>query len=59
MTLLFATRRDELPFDGGVLTPAVAGGHAILEAVKKSGVTFETLPDDFRVDFSKVTERVA
>ena len=59
MTLLFATRRDELPFDGGVLTPAVAGGHAILEAVKKSGVTFETRPDDFRVDFSKVTERVA
>ena len=59
MTLLLATARDALPFSGGILTPAVAGGQKFVEAVRRTGVTFEVLPDDFKVDFSKVNERLA
>ena len=59
MTLLLATARDALPFSGGILTPAVAGGQKFVEAVRRTGVTFEVLPNDFKVDFSKVNERLA
>jgi short subunit dehydrogenase-like uncharacterized protein len=58
-TLLLATRRDDLPFVGGVLTPSVAGGQALVDAVSKTGMKFEVLSEDFEVDFAKVTERVA
>ena len=57
--LLLSCKRDELPFVGGVLTPSVAGGQALIDAVSKTGITFEILPEDFKVDFAKVTERVA
>ena len=58
-TLLLSRKREELPFVGGVLTPSVAGGQALIDAVQRTGITFEVLPDDFKVDFAKVTERVA
>ena len=57
--LLLSTKRDSLPFVGGVLTPAVAGGQLLIDAVSATGIKFEVLPDDFKVDFGKVTERVA
>ncbi len=57
--LLLSTKRDSLPFVGGVLTPAVAGGQQLIDAVSATGIKFEVLADDFKVDFSKVGERVA
>jgi hypothetical protein len=37
----------------------VAGGQLLIDAVSATGIKFEVLPDDFKVDFGKVTERVA
>lgn len=89
MTLLLTMKRDELPFVGGVLTPAVAGGHKFVEALQvrkeknlrmfpatyqyfpssvclsssspltqATGINFEVLDDEFKVDFSKLKERL-
>jgi len=58
MVLLLTTKRDSLPFEGGVLTPSVAGGRPFLDAIRSSGIAFEVLDDDYKVDFEKVKERL-
>ena len=58
MVLLLTTKRDSLPFEGGVLTPSVAGCRPFLDAIRSSGIAFEVLDDDYKVDFEKVKERL-
>ena len=48
MVLLLTTKRDSLPFEGGVLTPSVAGGRPFLDAIRSSGIAFEVLDDDLQ-----------
>jgi len=55
MALLCSTRREKLPFQGGVLTPSVAGGDLLVDALAASGIKFETVAEDFKPDLTRIT----
>ena len=52
LAILCSEYREKLPFKGGVLTPGVAGGDAYIEALHATGLRFEVMADDAKVDFS-------
>jgi len=47
-----------LPFEGGVLTPSVAGGTMLIDNMRASGLVIEVLSKDYKVDLTRVLERV-
>jgi short subunit dehydrogenase-like uncharacterized protein len=56
LALLCSEHRENLPFKGGVLTPGVAGGDKYIDALHATGLRFEVLADDAKVDFSKISK---
>ena len=54
LALLCAEYREKLPFKGGVLTPGVAGGDPYIESLHATGLHFEVMPEDAKVDFSRL-----
>ena len=58
LAILCSEYREKLPFRGGVLTPGVAGGDPYIEALHSTGLNFEVLSNDAKVDFSRLANAI-
>jgi short subunit dehydrogenase-like uncharacterized protein len=54
LAILCSEYRERLPFRGGVLTPGVAGGEPYIEALANTGLKFEVMAEDAKIDFSRL-----
>ena len=59
LAILCSEYREKLPFAGGVLTPGVAGGDPYIEALHATGLSFEVMSEDAKVDFSRLVAAVS
>ena len=56
LAILCSEYREKLPFAGGVLTP---GGDPYIEALHATGLSFEVMSEDAKVDFSRLVAAVS